>query len=167
MKRPVQAGFTLIELMTVVAIVGILAAVALPAYQQYSTKARMAEVILASSACRTTISEIVQNSVGTEIGILANKWGCEVAEGFGSKYVKKVETTADGVIYVTATGFSNAAIDDQHITLVPFIDNGTNTVPMVGTTDGQKAISSWRCGVATVTLNNIDPKFMPSSCKGI
>ena len=57
MKR-IQQGFTLIELMIVVAIIGILAAVALPAYQDYTKKAKVTELLLAASACRTTISEV-------------------------------------------------------------------------------------------------------------
>jgi prepilin-type N-terminal cleavage/methylation domain-containing protein len=61
MKR-IQQGFTLIELMIVVAIIGILAAVALPAYQDYTKRAKMSEVVLAASACRTTITEIVQSN---------------------------------------------------------------------------------------------------------
>ena len=60
MKRSIQKGFTLIELMIVVAIIGILAAVALPAYQDYTERAKMSEVVLAASACRTTITEVIQ-----------------------------------------------------------------------------------------------------------
>ncbi len=79
MKR-VQQGFTLIELMIVVAIIGILAAVALPAYQDYTIRARVSEAVLATSQCRTAISEIYQiGSRGTTIG--ANNWGCGEATG--------------------------------------------------------------------------------------
>src|SRR5665647_2769238 len=79
MKRSMQKmqkGFTLIELMIVVAIIGILAAVALPAYQDYTKKAKMSEVVLAASQCRTAITEVVQSMAADKV-MVGNDWGCE------------------------------------------------------------------------------------------
>src|SRR5258708_12418753 len=72
--KAVQKGFTLIELMIVVAIIGILAAVALPAYQDYTARAKMSEAILAASACRTSVTETTQSSSTLP---LPGNWGCQ------------------------------------------------------------------------------------------
>src|SRR5690349_17591665 len=109
MKRSIQQGFTLIELMIVVAIIGILAAVALPAYQDYTKRSKVSEVVLAASGCRTTITEVYQSATsGAAIG--AGGWGCESSTPT-SKYVASVATSNDGKVTVTAQNVGDAGID--------------------------------------------------------
>src|SRR6266581_791878 len=97
--RTLQKGFTLIELMIVVAIIGILAAVALPAYQDYTIRAKMSEVILAMSACRTSITEVYQS--GPTVAPVVNGWGCEVGATQATKYVAGIGTSVNGAVTAT------------------------------------------------------------------
>jgi len=155
--KSVQKGFTLIELMIVIAIIGILAAVALPAYQDYTKRARVTEIILAASACRTSITETYQ-SAATAPG--ANNWGCESTSAT-SKYVASIATSADGVISVTAgTGIDSAGVDGKVLTLIP---NSTGTTAMAVATDLGKAVNNWTCGGTGTTIAK---KYLPGSCKG-
>src|ERR687888_2361010 len=87
--KTMQKGFTLIELMIVVAIIGILAAVALPAYQDYTIRAKMSEVILAMSSCRTSITEVYQSGPATAPS--SDGWGCEITTASQmTKYVNQL-----------------------------------------------------------------------------
>jgi type IV pilus assembly protein PilA len=156
MKR-LQQGFTLIELMIVVAIIGILAAVALPAYQDYTVRAKMSEVILALSACRTSITEVYQSG-GTTPG--AGNWGCEA--GSGSKYVGSIVTSVDGAVTATTTGGLPAGA----VTIRPMA-NATQAaiaqIPPAGNMGS--GLYGWRCGLPAdgTTLSS---KYLPGSCRG-
>src|SRR5258708_24198128 len=118
--KAVQKGFTLIELMIVVAIIGILAAVALPAYQDYTARAKMSEAILAASACRTSVTETTQSS---SVLPAAGNWGCESKTGVQvSKYVMSIATNSpQGAIQVVVTGI-NTTTTGKGIILSPSAD---------------------------------------------
>ncbi|WP_404303237.1 prepilin-type N-terminal cleavage/methylation domain-containing protein [Alicycliphilus denitrificans] len=158
MKANLQKGFTLIELMIVVAIIGILAAVALPAYQDYTVRGRVSEVILAASSCRTSITDTVQNAPGADVEA-ALAASCSVTP---TKMVASGSADANGVITVVGNetnlkgDITNAA---NSISMVPYVGNAA----LVGKTGGGSTITEWKCGPASA--KGMPLKYLPGSCK--
>ncbi|WP_101675871.1 pilin [Alloalcanivorax mobilis] len=153
--KQVQKGFTLIELMIVVAIIGILAAVALPAYQDYTKRAKMSEVIGFAAAAKTAVTETFQSS-GTLPADNAAAGIDSTPGNIESEYVESV-TIATGVITVAVQGTNDTALDAAAVVFTP-VEPGTSTT----ITTGYSGSIAWQC---TVTGTEV-AKYFPANCRG-
>jgi len=137
-----------------------LAAVALPAYSDYTVRARVSEVILAASSCRSAISEVTANSAsGANITTSLNGSCSPTA----TKMVTSGSSDNNGVITIvgnaTNLGGSTSGTANS-ISMTPYV-GGT---ALVGSTGGGSVITEWRCGPAAT--NGMQAKYLPGSCRG-
>jgi type IV pilus assembly protein PilA len=155
--KKISKGFTLIELMIVVAIIGLLAAVALPAYQNYTARTRMSEVILALTRCRASITEITSSAMSLPLG---GGWACETTAGAPpfSQYVESIETSDEGAVRAEIRGISQL-VNGQYIILRPWPDMARSGAIQAG-----DYISIWDCGPAPTNTADISTA-VPGSCR--
>lgn len=148
-----QSGFTLIEIMIVVAIIGILASVAVRAMNGYAARAKVSEAMLALTNCRTLIAEIY---VSGDTIPSAGTWGCEAAGS--SKYVDSITTTDEGIIKVGLRGMGDLRLDFHTITMAP-LDSSGALMSDLG------RVARWRCG-SPVDGTDLNIEFLPGTCRG-
>ncbi|MEO2216770.1 pilin [Chromobacterium vaccinii] len=160
-KQHKQQGFTLIELMIVVAIVGILAAIAIPAYQDYTKRARVSEGLQLASAAQTAIAEYYASQgafYASGSSPYNTGYGLAAATSITGSSVSQVAVLANGVIQVT---FNGTVLNNALIELVPIV--GTGSVNWVCTYTGAATVAS--NAIAIASANQLSAGWVPSTCR--
>ncbi len=157
--KTMQKGFTLIELMIVVAIIGILAAIAIPAYQDYTIRAQVSEGLTLAAAAKAAVAESYLNT-GAAPANREEAGMSDTATDTQGKYVAAVEVT-NGVIEIEYGNDVNADIDGGLVGLVPYLSDDNSV--------------SWQCGYSTGTgtimtgagsnTTDLEAKYLPASCR--
>jgi type IV pilus assembly protein PilA len=157
-KRSQQAGMTIIEVMIVVAIIGIIASVAMPNYRSYALRAKISEVLLAFSNCRNVMTEVYLS--GSNIPTI-DTWGCEQEKP--GRYIERITVTAEGVVKLTiGNELTDLRVNLHDITFAPLNASGQ----LMNEDDLGTPVRRWRCG-ATLDGTDVKHEFLPGSCRGV
>jgi len=151
-----QAGFTIVEVMIIVTIIGVLAALTLPSIRANTVRTKMAEALLAFTPCRAAVTEVYEGGGDAPADGI---WGCEIAQD-ASQYVDSVKVDDFGKITIVLHGFVDPRIDTKDLTMQA-LDN-TGSIP-----SGNGApVRRWRCGsIADGTDATLMP-YLPGTCRG-
>jgi type IV pilus assembly protein PilA len=155
MLKQVQKGFTLIELMIVIAIIGILAAIAIPAYQNYTIRAQVTEGLTLADGWKTAISEYYANTGLWPVQ--ASLTGTQVSVG---KYESGVTVGTGGTIVITYGGQANSKVLNQTLSLVPYTNANNDVLWQCGTSTAPSGTVATGATVQTT----VSPQYLPTSC---
>lgn len=175
MKRSFQKGFTLIELMIVVAIIGILAAVALPAYQDYTIRAKISEVVIGASSAKSLLSEAFQTDSVTGLIAAATAYNAIPSSQKISKYIDDIQINPASPWSITASVRADAgngiptALNGMTLVFSPNVQLAVPTAASAGAID-------WACtsltnqnatarGLTNRPLGTLTAKYAPSECR--
>jgi type IV pilus assembly protein PilA len=168
--KAIQKGFTLIELMIVVAIIGILAAIAIPAYQDYTIRSQVTEGLNLAGSVKAAVAETYADrgewpATNLEAGILlADGSGMATPSG---KYVDSILIDL-GTINITYGGQANANIDGDVLSLKPMVSENDDVIWLCGMNDGTNmttAPGDPDSGASGDNATNIEEKYVPASCR--